>query len=179
MVLPKKTTRDLIGEYIDLDIERQWEEDNEAQLEIENKLEQVQGQIRKKVDGIDHFMLELSRREHLIDAEIEAIKSEQNRLRIRKKAVESMRDYFNKSLLPMVVEELGDDNGVYETGTARYKLYETYGPVVITNQDEIPDPYKTMEMVEKINKKEARKVLTQGETIPGFHTEKVKRVRRS
>ena len=119
MVLPKKTTRDLIGEYIDLDIERQWEEDNEAQLEIENKLEQVQGQIRKKVDGIDHFMLELSRREHLIDAEIEAIKSEQNRLRIRKKAVESMRDYFNKSLLPMVVEELGDDNGVYATGTAR------------------------------------------------------------
>ena len=38
MVLPKKTTRDLIGEYIDLDIERQWEEDNEAQLEIENQL---------------------------------------------------------------------------------------------------------------------------------------------
>ena len=50
---------------------------------------------------------------------------------------------------------------------------------MITNPDEIPDAYKTMEMVEKINKKEARKVLTQGETIPGFHTEKVKRVRRS
>ena len=42
MVLPKKTTRDLIGEYIDLDIERQWEEDNEAQLEIEDKLQKVQ-----------------------------------------------------------------------------------------------------------------------------------------
>lgn len=179
MVLPKKTTRDLIGEYIDLDIERQWAEDNETQLEVESKLESVQGQIRKKVDGIDHFMLELSRREHLIEAEIEAIKTEQTRLRVRKKAVEGMKDYFNKTLLPMVVSELGDDNGVYETATARYKLYETYGPVIVTNPDEIPDAYKTVEMVEKVNKKEARKVLTRGELVPGFHSEKVKRVRRS
>ena len=179
MVLPKKTTRDLIGEYIDLDIERQWEEDNEAQLEIEDKLQKVQGQIKKKVDGIDHFMLELSRREHLIEAEIEAIKTEQNRLRIRKKAVESMKDYFNKTLLPMVVEELGDDNGVYETDTARYKLYETFGPVAVVDEDRIPDDYKVVKMTESIDKKKARKDLTQGVDIPGFFIEKVKRVKRS
>tara|TARA_R100000458_G_C8277825_1_gene253546 strand:+ start:4683 stop:5222 length:540 start_codon:yes stop_codon:yes gene_type:complete len=179
MVLPKKTTRELIGDYIDLDIERQMVTDNEEQLEVEAQLQKVQGQIRKKVDGIDHFMLELSRREHLIDAEIEAIKSEQSRLRVRKKAVEGMKDYFNKQLLPMIVDELGDENGVYETGTARYKLYETYGPVVITNPDDIPDAFKKVEMVEKIDKKEARKVLTQGNDIPGFYAEKVKRVRRS
>ena len=112
MVLPKKTTRELIGDYIDLDIERQMVTDNEEQLEVEAQLQKVQGQIRKKVDGIDHFMLELSRREHLIDAEIEAIKSEQSRLRVRKKAVEGMKDYFNKQLLPMIVDELGDENGV-------------------------------------------------------------------
>ena len=106
MVLPKKTTRELIGDYIDLDIERQMVTDNEEQLEVEAQLQKVQGQIRKKVDGIDHFMLELSRREHLIDAEIEAIKSEQSRLRVRKKAVEGMKDYFNKQLLPMIVDEL-------------------------------------------------------------------------
>lgn len=37
------------------------------------------------MDGIDYFMVELSRREHLIEAEIEAIKIEQTRLRVRKK----------------------------------------------------------------------------------------------
>ena len=62
---------------------------------------------------------------------------------------------------------------------ACYKLYETYGPVVITNPDDIPDAFKKVEMVEKIDKKEARKVLTQGNDIPGFYAEKVKRVRRS
>ena len=79
----------------------------------------------------------------------------------------------------MVVNELGDENGVYETGTARYKLYETYGPVVVVDEKQIPDEYKVMEYVEKVDKKTARKDLTKGVAIPGFHIEKVKRVRRS
>lgn len=177
--MEKKTTRDLIGEYIDTDINLQMETDNEEQLILEGQMQTIQGKIRKKVDGIDYFMVELSRKEHLIDAEIEAIKQEQTRLKVRKKAVESLKDYFNKSLLPMVVSELGDENGVYESDTARYKLYETLGPVAIVDKDAIPDVYKTWEHVEKIDKKAARKVLNQGETIPGFYAEKVKRVRRS
>jgi len=79
----------------------------------------------------------------------------------------------------MIVDELGDENGVYETNTARYKLYETYGPVIVTNEKHIPDEYKIMEYIEKVDKKTARKDLTAGEEIPGFHIEKVKRVRRS
>lgn len=79
----------------------------------------------------------------------------------------------------MVVEELGDDNGVYETDTARYKLYETFGPVAVVDDGLIPDEYKVVKMTESIDKKKARKDLTQGVDIPGFFIEKVKRVRRS
>lgn len=79
----------------------------------------------------------------------------------------------------MVVEELGDDNGVYETDTARYKLYETFGPVAVVDDGLIPDEYKVVKMTESIDKKKARKDLTQGVDVPGFFIEKVKRVRRS
>jgi hypothetical protein len=78
----------------------------------------------------------------------------------------------------MVIEEVGKD-GVYETDTARYKLYETFGPVGITDENKIPNEYKKVTMVESIDKKKARTDLVAGVDIPGFTIWKVKRVRRS
>ena len=78
----------------------------------------------------------------------------------------------------MVIQEVGTD-GVYETDTARYKLYETYGPVVITNDVMIPDNYKYVKETEHIDKKAMRTQMTQGVDIPGARIAKVKRVRRS
>jgi len=183
-MVPKRkiTTKELLGDLIDSELyleENTGIAANEDLLMVEQDITRIQGDIRKKVDGIDHFMVELSRREHLIDAEIEAIKAEECRLKVRRNAVERTKEFFTKNLLPMVVEELGDDNGVYETDTARYKIFESYGPVAVIDEEAIPDGYKTMEYVEKINKKKARQDLTRGEKIPGFHIEKVKRVRRS
>ena len=175
----KITTRDLVAEHIECEVEMSLTTDNEEQLNLESEMVEIQTQIRDKVDGIDHFMVELSRKEYLIDAEIESIKNEQTRLRVRQKAVVSLKDYFNKTLLPMVVSELGDSNGVYETDTARYKMYETFGPVAVADERLIPDEYIKKEYVESVDKKKARKDLTAGVAIPGFFIEKVKRVRRS
>ena len=175
----KRTTKDLLGDYIYLEIQAEYQTEESDVTEVLNSMEEVKSQIKRKVDGIDHFMLELSRREHLIDAEIEAIKAEETRLKVRRKAVQSLKDYFNGSLIPMVVEELGDDNGVYETDTARYKLYETWGPVVVVNEDEIPNDFKKVVMTEAVDKKKARQVMTKGATVPGFSISKVKRIRRS
>ena len=116
----KKTAKELLGEYIDLEIEVDAPEPDLDTLLPQ--LNDVKKQIKKKVDGIDHFMMELSRREHLIDAEIEALKTEETRLKVRRKAVQNLKDYFNGNLIPMIVEELGDAKGVYETDTARNKL---------------------------------------------------------
>ena len=173
----KKTSKELLGEYIDLEIEV---DSPDPDLDtLIPKLNNVKSQIKKKVDGIDHFMMELSRREHLIDAEIEALKSEEQRLKVRRKAVQNLKDYFNGSLIPMIVEELGDDDGVYETDTARYKMYESWGPTLILDEDSVPDDFKKVTMVEAVDKKKARDVLRSGAKIPGLTITKVKRVRRS
>lgn len=175
--MPKETTRDLINEFIDVEIDK--ETGLNTSDDIDNKLLIVKGKIKKKTEGIDRFMVELNRKEHLIDAEIEAIKDEMNRLKFRRKAVESMKKYFNNELIPMIVDQLGDENGVYETDTARYKLFETWGPVVVHNEGMIPDEYKVVKQTEMINKVKAKEELKSGKEIPGLALTKVKRVRRS
>ena len=79
----------------------------------------------------------------------------------------------------MIVEELGDDNGVYETDTARYKLYETWGPTVVLDEEAVPNDFKKVIMTEAVDKVKAKKVLQTGAKIPGLTLTKVKRVRRS
>ena len=174
-MMEKKTTRELLGEYIDHDISLQLNPlDGDANKAKMDTLRQ----IKSKVDSIDYFMVETSRKEHVIDAEIEALSEEINRLKFRRKACESLKNYFNQTLIPMIVEEVGTD-GVYETDTTRYKLYETFGPVAVTDEDAVPDEYKKVTMVESIDKKKARKDLTDGKSIDGMMISKVKRVRRS
>lgn len=175
----KKTTRELLGEYIDAEIDAQYSKDNVELTNAMVKMENVKNNIKKKVDGIDYFMVELNRREHLIDAEIEALKDEETRLKVRRKAVEGLKKYFNQQLLPMVISELGDKNGVYETDTARYKMFETWGPIVVQDEEEVPSDFKIVKMSESIDKKKAREVLKNGNKVPGLFMEKIKRVRRS
>tara|TARA_R100000687_G_scaffold82674_1_gene82838 strand:+ start:1174 stop:1695 length:522 start_codon:yes stop_codon:yes gene_type:complete len=173
--MEKKTTRELLGEYIDYDITLQHDPlDEDA---VKGKMGTLM-QIKSKVDNIDYFMVDISRKEHLIDAEIEALNDEIHRLKVRRKATESLKKYFNQTLIPMIVEEVGTD-GVYETDTSRYKLYETFGPVAITDETLVPDEYKKVTMVESIDKKKARTDLTKGVDISGMTISKVKRVRRS
>lgn len=81
----KKTTKQLLGEYYDLEMGLSLAQDPDDRYEIEDKLVSVKKNIRNKVEGIDRFLLDISKREHLIDAEIEAIKQEQERLKLRKK----------------------------------------------------------------------------------------------
>ncbi len=175
--MKKQTTRELVGEYIDLEIQAEHASAEEI-INISDKLDTLKGTIKRKVDGIDYFMVELDRKLHLIDAEVESIKKEEARLRVRRRATESLKKYFNGVLIPMVVDEVGI-NGVYETDTARYKLYETWGPVVVMDEEEVPDDFKKVVMTESIDKKKARETLSKGAKIPGLHIEKVKRVKRS
>jgi hypothetical protein len=177
MMAVKQTTRELVGNFIDLDMQLQYADEEES-LVITSALEVTREDISKKVDGIDHFMVEIDRKQHLIDAEIESLKKEQLRLSVRRKATESLKKYFNETLIPMVIQEVGI-NGVYETYTARYNRYETYGPVAIVDEDAIPDNFKYVVETTKIDKKTMRKELTAGVDVPGATIAKVKRVKRS
>tara|TARA_Y100000361_G_scaffold227_2_gene202 strand:+ start:3675 stop:4235 length:561 start_codon:yes stop_codon:yes gene_type:complete len=183
----KLTTRDLIGNLISLEIDKEMlelsssEGDNDEEIaSIVQSIDDAKQLIAKKTSGIDHFIVEMNKRTNLIDAEIDTLMDEIKRLRNHKKAIKKTEEYFNKELIPMIVETAGND-GIFETSTTRYKLYETWGPIEVTNAEVIPDKYKRYKV--EIDKKGARKDIIEaaenGMGISGFSIQKTKRIRRS
>jgi len=183
MVVKKKTTTQLVGELIEVEQQLSMAEDIEIHEELEVVQKELQTQVKQKIQNVDHFMLELKKREHLIDAEVEALKDEIARLRTRRKGLERTNDFFNKQLLPAVIMEIGNEDGVYETSTARYKLYETFGPVDV-DPHTISNDFKKVEILEKLDKVKARKAaisaFNAGKEMPeGISIKKIKRVKRT
>jgi len=184
----KLTTKDLISNLIDLQLDKdmlELTETSEGQYsneisEIENSITEIKNQITRKTSGIDHMIVQMNGHLNLIDAEIKTHMDEVKRLRNRKNAIKRTEEYFNKELLPMIIETAGND-GVFETDTTRYKMFQTWGPIEITDEDAISDNYKRYKV--EIDKKAARKdaiaMAEEGVGIAGFKIEKVKRVRRS
>ena len=184
----KLTTRDLVETLIDLELETDLlqtseirEEERENMLvTINESIKTVKNQIANKASGIDHMIVAMNKKASLIDAEIKSYMDEVKRLRNRKAAIKRTEEYFNKELLPMIVETAGNDR-VFETDTTRYKLYQTWGALEVMDPDAIPDKYKRYKV--EIDKKGARKdvidAAENGLGISGFKIEKTKRIRRS
>ena len=182
------TTKELVGELIDVNQELEHlEQGTEIDMDEHKRLEEVRmsihREVRNKIQNVDYFMVELNKKEYLIDAELEALKDEIDRLKSRRRGLVRTKDYFNKQLLPAVILEVGNDDGVYETNTARYKLYETFGPVDV-DPHQISDDFKKVEIIEKLDKVKARKAAISAynakEDMPvGINIAKIKRVKRS
>ena len=175
------TTKEIIGNYIDLQVDLMLADDNEEQLMIEEKISETESMMKKKVDNIDRFVVSIETKDSMIDAEINSLKKEINGLKNRKQACSNLKDFLNKQLLPAVVREMGND-GVFETNTAKYTLYKSYGKVEV-NQ-ELAKDYINIKMEEVIDKKRARKdaieAAKQGKQLPaGLSIEKIDRIRRS
>jgi len=138
--------------------------------------------MAKKMDGIDYFQIELNKRNGLIHSEIDTYKKEIERLKRRQNVIERVDSYLKKEILPMVVKTLGNNEGVYETDTSRYKLYETYGPVNV-DMEKASASYIKIKMTETIDKVRARKDAIEadkaGQTLEGITINKVERVKRS
>ena len=182
------TTKEIVGELIDVNqqletLEQRADVDMDEHKVLEEKRMTLHKEVKTKIENVDYFMMELNKKEHLIDAEVEALKDEISRLQSRRRGLERTKDFFNKNLLPVVIMEIGNEDGVYETNTARYKLYETFGPVDVDPHD-ISDDFKKVEIVEKLDKVKARKAAISaynaGKDMPsGINIKKVKRVKRS
>ena len=188
-MLAKRTTKDIIGDYIDNENRMEYlvkSKDHLDKSDIarydETKLE-LQKEVRIKIKGVDSVVLEVKRKEHLIDAEVDALKEEIERLKTRKRSIGKFNEFVNKFLLPMVIEEVGNSDGVWETDIARYRLYETYGPVDVDTEIVSKDFIK-VEIKESFDKVKARNAAISadraGKPMPeGIDIRKVKRVRRS
>ena len=156
----KLTTRDLVGNLIGLEMDKEYLQLKENNLydadmaEVDQSIADVKQQIVKKTEGIDYFIVEMKRNTDIINAEIRSYNDEVKRLKQRKNAIQRTEDYFNKELLPMIIKTAGN-NGKFETKTSKYTLYETYGPLIITDEDLVPTKYK--KAVISVDKKGARK----------------------
>ena len=127
----RQTAKEIVGEYMDVVMDlamtdHDEPENQEVILKLEKQRDTLQVKMKDKVQSIDFFSQNIKERDYLLSAEIEAHKDEIERLRNRQRALNATSDYLNKILLPLIIEEIGDENGVLETNTARYKLYETY-----------------------------------------------------
>ena len=182
MAKNKQTTRELISDLIELESQLEVAEGQEKE-EIGEGLMLVRKSIEKKMENLDEFDLELSRKNNMIDAEIETYKKEIERLAKKKIKINTIKMYLDSIVIPMVIKEVGKDGKYYETNKKRYTLYETYGKLEFDNKFPVPQKYKKMKMEQYIDKKEARKDAIEadkkGETIPGIVVKKVERVRKS
>jgi len=173
------TTQEIVKQLLELEetiegqVESQHERDTRNTLQLE---------VQQKIESIDEFLIEVRKREFVMDASIEALKEEEDRLKTRRRALSRTKDWFNQKLLPFVIEKLGDEDGIWETDIARYKLYETYGEVKV-DRSLVDDKYKKVEVRESIDKSKARKdamnAHKNGKLIKGLSIERLKRVRRS
>ena len=180
----KPTTRDLIGELIDLEEQLEYvsmttgnEKETAALVQT---IELKKTEITRKVQGIDHFVLSLTKKEALNKAEIDTLSNEVKRLRANQKGIAKIKDWINKYVIPLVIETAGDGKK-FETPTAKYTMFETWGPIEVTDEDEVPDKYKRAKI--EVDKKGARADIIEAAEnnmgIAGFSISKVKRVRRS
>jgi hypothetical protein len=160
-------------------------EGEEDQLEpqknaIMQSIEQKKVEITQKVQSIDHFMMSLNKKEALNKAAIGTYTDEVKRLRLHQKRIQKVKDWINKYVIPLVIETAGDGKK-FETPTSKYTMFETWGPIEVTDEDAVPDKYKRAKI--EIDKKGARSDIIEAAEndmgIAGFSISKVKRVRRS
>lgn len=180
----KPTTRDLISELIDLEEQLEYNsltEDNETETAaLTQSIELKKTEITRKVQGLDHFVLSLNKKEALNKAEIDTLSNEVKRLRANQKRIAKIKDWINKYVIPLVIETAGDGRK-FETPTSKYTMFETWGPLEVTDEEAVPKEYKRAKI--EVDKKGARRdVIEAAEKnmgIAGFSISKVKRVRRS
>lgn len=186
----KKTTRNLIDELIDveeeLDYQESFEYDSEMDIRreaaekikrLKEKKDLISHQIMQKADNIDKFMFNIEKRIGIYDGEIAVYMSELDTLRTGRRRIQKVKDYLGKTLLPLIIKTVGR-NGIYETETAKYTLYETWGGLVISDENKIPEQYK--QLVTQIDKRILRKAIIGGTVeADGAIVERVEAVRRS
>jgi len=80
------TTKELVGELIDVNqqietLEQGSDIDMEQHKSLEEAKMTLHKEVKNKIQNVDYFMVELNKKEHLIDAEVEALKDEIDRLK--------------------------------------------------------------------------------------------------
>lgn len=174
---------ELISQFMQLEEDKEAlgvDETHKQGLEYEETKDALTLMLKDKIDSIDKVVIDMTKREFLIDAEVEALGQEILRLKTRKRALIRFKEFVNKFIIPWAIEKLGK-GGTWETSYARYTLYETWGPLqVMAKLEDIPEKFRKVEISESVDKKLARQECLKGKgELPWCYLPRVKRIRRS
>ena len=97
--------------------------------------------LLQKVDNIDNFVIHLEEKMAKLDAVKKVHKDEADRIQKRINSVKTLKDRMNKVFIPMIIETVGKD-GVLETSSARYSMYETWGKMLY-DPKKVPEDYRS------------------------------------
>ena len=149
------------------ELEKLAESDPEMAVSVADTLEGIQAEFNDKAQAL--MIVSNS-----MDADINAIQDEIDRLTARKRAIvnrkESLKDYLRENM---------EANGIKQIKCALFTINCVQGReiAVVDNEDDLPDEYikpKVTMQVDKASLTKALKELPEGETLPGAHLERAK-----
>jgi len=157
------------------------EQSDEKLASLKRAFDELEKALKNKLDNIDEVLLSLETRKNIIQAKMDVLIKETDRLRTRRKILDNTKRYFNGILMPNIIKEIGKD-GKLKTSTANYTSYKTYelGDVDISKLDK---KYIKEEIKVKIDKrtlkKDALAKIKNKENIDGCELKESWRTRRS
>jgi hypothetical protein len=181
--MTQQSTEQLLDQLLSLNLDILYGDDSEethyALMDAKGELVDL---LKTKTDNIDTVVEMTDRRIGALKGEYEVMQEELKRMSKRIKAAEIHKRYLGETLLPAIIYAIGTEDGRLVTKRAKYKMYETFGPVVIDELFLNDEYYKTTttKMVDKKKAREAAKAAwNEKTTIPGALITKVTRVKRS
>ena len=96
----KKTTLELIDEYIDADLDLQMNEDYDEIMVIKKKMNELASDIKEKQLNIKEVMVKRKTDEAIVKAEMDVHRDFIAKLNRRKKAINNVYDFLQKLLMP-------------------------------------------------------------------------------
>jgi len=158
------------------------EQSEEVYASLEAAKARLQANLLDKADNIDLFIVEVDKKVASTEGEIKVLQAEVQRLKNRCTALTNSKKFVTQEALPLIIKAQGVD-GKLETTRAKYKLYETYGAVVI-DELALGDNFYTEKTTRSVNKVAAKKAAIKAieentGPISGVSISKVERVRRT
>lgn len=143
-----------------------WQQLDDMDPEIlEAKLQECEGQIEEKAENIAKLIKS-------IDADVDALKTEEKRLSDRRKALENKKDRV-KTYLEKQLEFAGMEK--VKTTTFTVAMQNNPASVNIFSEDSIPEQFIMYE--KKISKADILEKLKAGEEVPGAILQQSKSLR--
>lgn len=156
----KLNTNDLVEGVINLfDLLDELEDENEVTDRLWKALEDTHHTLEDKFQAWAKY---LANQEGQIEIRKQEIKRLQEKNRVTENKIKNAKNQMYYYLKKLDIKKL-------ETPLYNFNIQKSKASVIIENETEIPEEYKKVETIEKIDKKELYKDLKEGKEIKGVY----------